>query len=465
MGRTGYLVTAIGLLCIGLALSSRSVQCATSVVGSPTFQAYTGAAKARFDSLSGHKNRRNNPHGVTAVQVGGVGQTHFNTYSANRAAEEAADLKITYDQFMALNGSALPSATNPLATLHDITAAGYTSNYIFCEDTVFGGTTPPWHELERQSDGGAVGLHTATASSFTEMDRYVTAALNTTVIPAGTWRFTMYVQLSAAAREGYIQADIYRVNSAGALGTHLGTATSGVFSNTVVSAIQMSAYISQQTGWLATDRIGVIVSGRRGTSAATMTWRHDAASGYASIMETPVTLLHNQMQGLNLGDYLHLTAIEKALLGTASWGSITGSLSSQTDLVNALAGKEPANSNIQAHIGSTNNPHSVTAAQAGAEPANSNIQTHIGSTSNPHSTTADQVLPSQTGQSGKVLGTNGTTASWVTGGGGGGTPGGNHRELQYNNNGSFAGAAFGRYSAWAGGTGGTLIITGAMEVR
>ena len=38
-----------------------------------------------------------------------------------------------------------------------------------------------------------------------------------------------------------------------------------------------------------------------------------------------------------------------------------------TNLVTDLAGKEPANSNIQAHIASTSNPHSTTAAQVGAD--------------------------------------------------------------------------------------------------
>jgi hypothetical protein len=42
------------------------------------------------------------------------------------------------------------------------------------------------------------------------------------------------------------------------------------------------------------------------------------------------------------------------------------------------------------------------------------IDTHVGSTSNPHSTTADQVLPTQTGNNGKYLTTNGTTSSWGT---------------------------------------------------
>jgi hypothetical protein len=85
-------------------------------------------------------------------------------------------------------------------------------------------------------------------------------------------------------------------------------------------------------------------------------------------------------------------------------------------------GAEPANANIQSHISSTTNPHSVTATQVGlgnvtneskatmfssptftgtvsginasmvgAEPANANIQAHISSTTNPHSVTATQV--------------------------------------------------------------------------
>lgn len=48
------------------------------------------------------------------------------------------------------------------------------------------------------------------------------------------------------------------------------------------------------------------------------------------------------------------------------------------------------------------------------EAKNSNIQSHISDTSNPHSTTANQVLPSQTGNSGKVLSTDGTNTSWTT---------------------------------------------------
>ena len=47
------------------------------------------------------------------------------------------------------------------------------------------------------------------------------------------------------------------------------------------------------------------------------------------------------------------------------WGSITGTLSNQTDLENALNGKEPANANIQGHIATTGNPHGTTKAEIG----------------------------------------------------------------------------------------------------
>jgi len=62
--------------------------------------------------------------------------------------------------------------------------------------------------------------------------------------------------------------------------------------------------------------------------------------------------------------------------GAGAWGTLTGTLSNQTDLQTALDGKsatshnhdssyEAKNANIQSHIGSTSNPHSVTKTQVG----------------------------------------------------------------------------------------------------
>lgn len=98
------------------------------------------------------------------------------------------------------------------------------------------------------------------------------------------------------------------------------------------------------------------------------------------------------------------------------------------------------------------------------EPKNSNIQTHIGRTDNPHSVTGTQVLPNQSGLSGYILGTNGTTPTWVppSGGSGGGTPpGGANNAVQYKYSSAstkrvFRG--FGKYSISATGVG-CLIIS------
>jgi hypothetical protein len=54
-----------------------------------------------------------------------------------------------------------------------------------------------------------------------------------------------------------------------------------------------------------------------------------------------------------------------AASGALKWGSITGTLSNQNDLENALDGKEPANANIQGHIATTGNPHGTTKAEIG----------------------------------------------------------------------------------------------------
>jgi hypothetical protein len=51
--------------------------------------------------------------------------------------------------------------------------------------------------------------------------------------------------------------------------------------------------------------------------------------------------------------------------GLTNWGGIVGDLSDQADLGNALNNKEPANTNIQAHIATIGNPHGTTSAEVG----------------------------------------------------------------------------------------------------
>jgi hypothetical protein len=78
---------------------------------------------------------------------------------------------------------------------------------------------------------------------------------------------------------------------------------------------------------------------------------------------------------------------------TPAWGSITGTLSSQSDLNSALSGKEAANANIQSHISETGTPHVTAGEKSGwdsKEPGNANIQSHISETGTPHVTSGEK---------------------------------------------------------------------------
>jgi hypothetical protein len=235
-----------------------------------------------------------------------------------------------------------------LGDLSIISSGGIASSYIFCEDTIFNGVnaspllynvlttyganavvissaglywrslqagnagnalaenawwTRAWHELEKQSDGGTVGNHTVTTGNnvYVETDRYVTAALATTVIPAGNWKFIIYAKSSLIGLRMQMKADIYRVDSTGTIsGAVLGTASTAIFNNPATVGIEASVYIAEQTGWSVTDRIGIVISGRRTDDSGTLTWYHDVSQGWVSEVNTPLSLLHNQMNGLNL---------------------------------------------------------------------------------------------------------------------------------------------------------------------
>jgi len=198
---------------------------------------------------------------------------------------------------------------------------GAAVSYWFCDDVLFAGTSPVWHELETAIDSGSVGSHTATGSTYSEMDRYVTPALGITAFSAGEWRFELFGKLSTTSRVGRLQAQIYRVDASGAIvGSVLATAETGEFTNTAPSAAHIaSVYLAAQTGWAATDRIGVIISGKRGSSSTTVTFEHNAATGMLSCMTTPIALLHDKLPGLHLAGsgvpYGHISDAAQTIAG------------------------------------------------------------------------------------------------------------------------------------------------------
>lgn len=113
-----------------------------------------------------------------------------------------------------------------------------------------------------------------------------------------------------------------------------------------------------------------------------------------TIGETNSTFLEN-------GNYtLKINALEIASDLSAEELSYDNT-ESEREATNVQEALDEAFGEIDSHVGSTSNPHSVTAEQVGAytttqsdtnfEPKNANIQSHISSTNNPHVVTKSQV--------------------------------------------------------------------------
>ena len=113
--------------------------------------------------------------------------------------------------------------------------------------------------------------------------------------------------------------------------------------------------------------------------------------------------------------YLDGTAAVEGAGGASAFSAITGLPTDNTALANALSGKEPANVNIQAHISSAANPHSVTAAQVGAIPtADKGIPSGVATLDAGAKVPIAQV-PTGTSSTTVALGNHGHPASAITG--------------------------------------------------
>lgn len=114
--------------------------------------------------------------------------------------------------------------------------------------------------------------------------------------------------------------------------------------------------------------------------------------------------------------------------GSSAWGTIAGDLEDQTDLQAALDAKSntghthvaTAITEDSTHRFATDAEKTAWNAKQAALVSATNIKTVVGNDLlGSGNVTTDQLLPSQTGANGKVLQSNGTTATWETPTGGG----------------------------------------------
>lgn len=158
----------------------------------------------------------------------------------------------------------------------------------------------------------------------------------------------------------------------------------------------------------------------------------NANSGVAEILNKP-TIPNIPSQTGQSGKFLTTNGTDMSWAtvssGGGTWGSITGTLSNQTDLQNALDAKQdeivqqtsaPYNpSDGDLWIDTDETPvGTINLSDLGdttiTTPTNGQVLSYNSTTSKWENTAAPSGLPSQTGHSGEFLTTNGTSASWAS---------------------------------------------------
>ena len=390
---------------------------------------HNGVYEPANANLQSHVASTSNPHNTTAAQVGAytTGQVdtlltgkastthnHDGVYETPAGAIVAANTAVSAhalagdphpqyqtqsegDARYALTGhnhtgvyepananiqSHIGSTSNP----HSVTASqvgAYTTGQV---DTALAG---------KENTGVAAGLIAAHESAGNPHAQYMTEAESDAKYaltghnhsgvyePAGTAASALAAHIAASDPHSQYLTQTEGDSRYQQLGSDT-AATWGSISGTITNQFDLVGYVGGEVGTVG-SRLTNHVAGlsephnnattsNPGFMSAADKTKLDGLSEY-----TLPTASATVLGGVKIG--AGITIDGNGAIGTVAsapaWGTITGTLSNQTDLQTALNGKadtshnhsgvyEPANANIQTHISSTSNPHSTTAAQVGA---------------------------------------------------------------------------------------------------
>ena len=139
---------------------------------------------------------------------------------------------------------------------------------------------------------------------------YASSALNRTLIPGGIWSFTFYGYVNDNASLTRYEVEIYKSNNG--IETLLGTIMSGDINLTSVGVISFNGTIVNDTIINLTDKLVIKIYGFTTVSNKTINlYFYHSGSNHNSYVSSPLTLSHNDLAGLNIGDYQHLTQAQK----------------------------------------------------------------------------------------------------------------------------------------------------------
>jgi len=139
--------------------------------------------------------------------------------------------------------------------------------------------------------------------------------IGVTTIPAGVWEFDIWAKNSAGTTAGF-QIEVYAATVSGGNVT-LGSVLFTTANQTLTSSITAYEIASVQpafTGLTASHRIVFVFKATQSIATSRDVTIYIGGSTHASHASTPLQTRHNDLSGLNDGDYKHLTAAQVSAL-------------------------------------------------------------------------------------------------------------------------------------------------------
>lgn len=193
---------------------------------------------------------------------------------------------------------------------------------------------------------GVIESVSTTSTGQTLIKAFATPAIGLTEINGGIYSFTLGLSVSTLASASTVSVEVYKRTSAG-VETLLGqiesvTIDTAYDPNDIINSFSIAGLeVALNAVSLNLDDVLVVklFAKTTHTNAVTVYFMH-SQSVVASHCHTPIVKSHNQLPGLNEGDYQHLSAAQKAAATRIADDSQSGLLSPEDHL--AFSSKQAA---------------------------------------------------------------------------------------------------------------------------